>query len=216
MRLDAEARAELERRNIPWVPATLRGERHVHGWNPAALAELVGVPYDDTPALVPAELVERLDTVLYHTQHLVKGLSSAALALNHPGRDRDLADLVFHIYRVGRSFPDCLDQGQFPHAWLEATPSAEDRNGLSLFRTGEETRQHLTQWFSKSSSEVYEQPANTYYGEQRAFELLERTTWHAGQHLRQIHDLLEQDGQLQPGSLPMELFESLPMPEAIW
>lgn len=216
VRTDPGAQEELARRGIPWVPATVLDERHVHGWNPAGLAELVGVPYDGTPALEPVELAERLDTVLYQTQHLVKNLDVDALALRHPGRDRDLADLVFHIYRVGRAFPDCLDLGHFPHEWLEATPSAMERTGTELAALGEQTRQKLREWFANAPPARYAEMASTYYGDQRASELLERTTWHAGQHLRQIHDLLERDGRLPAGSLPMELFESLPMPDAVW
>ena len=38
-------RADLERFGVMRVPATIVGNRVVHGWNPQALAELVGVSY---------------------------------------------------------------------------------------------------------------------------------------------------------------------------
>ena len=37
-----ERRADLEAFGVMRVPATIVGDRIVHGWNPQALAELVG------------------------------------------------------------------------------------------------------------------------------------------------------------------------------
>lgn len=56
----------------------------------------------------------------------------------------------------------------------------------------------------------------TYYGTQSAHHLLERTTWHAGQHLRQVCDLMTREGSLPISSLPDALFEGLPMPAVLW
>ena len=58
--------------------------------------------------------------------------------------------------------------------------------------------------------------SKTYYGEELTHELLERTAWHAGQHLRQVYSLLEEDGFLPEDSLPDAVFEGLPMPTELW
>ena len=55
---------DLEPFGIPRVPATIVGDRVVHGWNPKALAELVGAHYEERKQLAPAELSRRLDIVL--------------------------------------------------------------------------------------------------------------------------------------------------------
>ena len=44
---EPERRRDLEPFGVPRVPATIVGDRAVHGWNPKALAELVGVPYTE-------------------------------------------------------------------------------------------------------------------------------------------------------------------------
>ena len=45
---------------------------------------------------------------------------------------------------------------------------------------------------------------------------LERTTWHAGQHLRQLYVLAERLGVTPPVPLPMDALAGLPLPEALW
>jgi hypothetical protein len=42
---EPERRRDLDALGIARVPATIVGDRVVHGWNPKALAELVGVRY---------------------------------------------------------------------------------------------------------------------------------------------------------------------------
>ena len=37
----------------------------------------------------------------------------------------------------------------------------------------------------------FDQPGNVYYGEVNLHEVLERTGWHSGQHVRQINLLLK-------------------------
>ena len=54
------ARQTLAGLGVPAVPAVVVGERAVHGWNPKAVAELVGVPYAGGPALPPAEPARQL------------------------------------------------------------------------------------------------------------------------------------------------------------
>jgi hypothetical protein len=55
-----------------------------------------------------------------------------------------------------------------------------------------------------------------YYGPQSGHDLLERTTWHAAQHLRQLYDLAGRLGITPPGPLPTAEFQGLPLPEALW
>ena len=54
---------DLEPFGIPRVPATIVGDRVVHGWNPKALAELVGARYEERTQLAPAELARRLRAI---------------------------------------------------------------------------------------------------------------------------------------------------------
>ena len=60
-------------------------------------------------------------------------------------------------------------------------------------------------------------PANVYYGEQTLHQFLERTTWHSGQHTRQLMWLLRTQFGVEPDDpVPAAIFAGLPMPEAVW
>lgn len=210
------AQAELTAQGVPRVPATVLDGRIVHGWNPAELARLVGVDFDDTPALQPAELAQALDNILYYSQHLVKRLTPEQLAITHPERKRVLRDLAFHIFRIGSAFVDTLEQGMLRQEWYAETAPAEMKAGEDIAAYGQQVRERLADWFAQAPPEVFGQTAHTYYGDQPTHHLLERTTWHAGQHLRQVYDLLETHDALPVPPLSPELFEGLPMPAELW
>ena len=53
---NAAARAELGRLGVPGLPAVSVGDRAVHGWNPPAYAELLGIEYRPPAQLSPQEL----------------------------------------------------------------------------------------------------------------------------------------------------------------
>ena len=56
----------------------------------------------------------------------------------------------------------------------------------------------------------------TYYGPQSLHELMERTTWHSGQHVRQYMMLLEKEGISHHRPLLPTDFAKLPMPQNVW
>jgi hypothetical protein len=86
--IDVEARPEglkdLERLGIPLVPATVLGDRWVHGWNPKALAELVDVTYAEGPRLSPEALAQRLDLILAAAQRAVSQVAPEHLEMRAP------------------------------------------------------------------------------------------------------------------------------------
>ncbi|MBI2469477.1 MAG: hypothetical protein HYV62_16915, partial [Candidatus Rokubacteria bacterium] len=85
------ARRELERLRIPAVPAVVVGDRAVHGWNPTAVAALVGVRYAEPTRLAPAELARRLDRILAAAQRALRQVPPAQLdARVVPGRERSV------------------------------------------------------------------------------------------------------------------------------
>jgi hypothetical protein len=58
--------------------------------------------------------------------------------------------------------------------------------------------------------------AQVYYGDQTLHQFLERTTWHSGQHTRQLAWILERLGIAPDRPVGREVFEGLPMPEKVW
>lgn len=210
------AREELRRLGVPLVPAVLVGTRAVHGWNPAAYAALVGVEYKADSKLLPAELGRRLDRILGAAQRLIVQVPETRMAWKPPQRDRSLRDLGYHIFRLGLAFADGMDTGEFPEAWLQEPAPADLRDGAAIARYGALVRGRLSGWFEGAGSGEFARIIAVYYGPQSGHDLLERTTWHAAQHLRQLHALLEDLGVAPLDPLPAADFEGLPLPKSLW
>lgn len=207
---------ELERLAVPRVPAVAVGGRAVHGWNPPAYAALLGVRYAPAAKLPAAELAARLDRILASAQELVRLVPESLMDWRPPERDRSLRDLGYHVFRLALGFVDGMDLGEFPERWLGERAPADLLDGAALARYGALARERIAAWFAGAAAREFERVIRVYYGPQSAHELLERTTWHAAQHLRQLYALAERLGITPPAPLPADAFEGLPLPDALW
>ncbi len=208
------ARAELARLGVPAVPAVVTRGGVVHGWNPTALADLVGVRYEGVERLSPAALAARLDGVLAAAGRLIAVVEPKHLALQHPGRDRSLHQLAYHLFRLSLAFRDAMVERRLPETWLQEMAPVGLPDGPALAGYGAAVRGALRLWLSQEDAATG--TVETYYGPQTGHELLERTTWHAAQHLRQIHALLDEAGAPPPVPLDRSLLERLPLPQSVW
>jgi uncharacterized damage-inducible protein DinB len=213
---DAAGRAELERLGVPRPPAVIAGDRVVHGWNPAGYAALLGVAYREQARFTPAVLGRRLDRVLESAQRLIERFDAARMEHVPAERKRSVRDLAFHVYRVGLSFIDAVDRGELPEPWFDDRAPADLVTGADVARYGALARARIAGWFQGAGTDEFTRTVATYYGPQAADELLERTVWHAGQHLRQLYVLAERLDVTPPAPLPRDALEGLPLPEAIW
>jgi hypothetical protein len=213
---DPAALEELRRLGVPLVPAVAVGERAVHGWNPAAYAGLLGVKYQGGAKLPPAELARRLDRILASAERLIREVPAQHMEHRPPQRDRSLRDLAFHIFRLSLAFADGMDRGRLPEEWLQERAPAGLGDGPAIACYGALVRGRLGGWFEGASPREYARIIDVYYGPQSGHDLLERTTWHAAQHLRQLHALAEGLGLQPPEPLPVADFEGLPLPASLW
>jgi hypothetical protein len=133
-----------------------------------------------------------------------------------PERDRTLRDLAYHTFRLSLAFIDGMDRGELPHAWLGERAPEELREGRAVASYGALVRARIAGWFEGAGPGEFERVIQVYYGPQSGHDLLERTTWHAAQHLRQLHSLVARVGISPNVQLPAELFEGLPLPAALW
>lgn len=209
-----ERKADLERVGVKRVPATIVGDRVVHGWNPQALAELVGVRYRAPKKLSPVELAERMDVVLAATQRAIRQVPREHLGMKYPGRDRTVRQLGFHAFRVAASFMDTREQGGLLSDWFEENAPPEMADGEAVARYGETVRKRLDAYYTRPG--WCDGEVSTYYGPQSAPDFMERTTWHAAQHLRQIYWFLDQMGVEAEAPLTDADLEGLPFPTEVW
>lgn len=206
--------AALRGHGITRVPAVVVGDRAVHGWNPAAVAGLVGATYDDALALPLPELKSRLDTILRAAQRAVMQVPAQRLHMRTPGRDRSVHQLAYHLFRVGQAYRDAMEQGYLPEAWFEAQPPPDMPDMAAIARYGEEVRNRLRDWWEQP--EAFDGTVETYYGPQQATAFFQRTVWHTAQHLRQLYALLKQMGVTPEAPLTGEDFAGLPLPQNVW
>jgi hypothetical protein len=211
---EPERKRDLEPFGVPRVPATIVGDRVVHGWNPKALAELVGVTYEEREPLSPAELADRLDRVLDATQRAIRQVPAEHLGMKAPGRDRTVRQLGFHVFRLSAAYADTREQGHLAAGWFEENAPAAMADGDAVARYGEAVRRRLQEYFSRPGWCAGQ--VSTYYGPQTAHEFMERTTWHAAQHLRQIYWFLDRMGVRASAPLTDIDLEGLPMPRDVW
>jgi hypothetical protein len=205
---------DLKRLGIPLVPAVVVGDRAVHGWNPKAVAALVGVGYVEADHLPAGELARRLDAILSAAQRAIRQVPVEHLGMTSPGRNRSVRQLGYHVFRMSLAFREAMEQGRYPEAWLlEETPPEID-DGTAIARYGQRVRESLAEWLARPGA--CEGVVDTYYGPQAAHELLERTTWHAAQHVRQLYAFLERMGVVPDDPLGQADFRGLPLPKDVW
>ena len=92
---------------------------------------------------------------------------------------------------------------------------APDAASDALVEYGTAIRDRFRAWRSDGDTDPARSLA-TYYGVQSLHELLERTTWHSGQHVRQWMMLLEREGASFQRPLIDADFARLPMPANVW
>ena len=211
---EPERRRDLEPFGVPRVPATIVGDRVVHGWNPKALAELVGASYAERLQLAPAELARRLDTVLAATQRAIRQVPREHLGMKAPGRDRSVRQLGFHVFRLSAAYADTREEGHLSEHVFDEQAPAEMADGEAVARYGETVRRRLAAYCGRPS--WCDGDVSTYYGPQSAHDFMERTTWHAAQHLRQIYWFLDRMSVQADAPLADADFDGLPVPIDVW
>ena len=211
---EPERRRDLEVFGIARVPATILGDRVVHGWNPKALAELVGARHAEREPLAPAELARRLDAVLAATQRAIRQIPREHLGMKAPGRDRSVHQLGFHVFRLSVAFVDTRERGHLSADVFDEMAPSGMVDGDDVARYGDTVRRKLAAYVARP--DWCEGTVSTYYGPQSTHDFMERTTWHAAQHLRQIYWFLDRMSVQADAPLTDADLAGLPLPNEVW
>jgi len=208
--------AELKRLGVNLVPAVTVGDRVAQGWNPEAYAKLLGIDYTLAPKFSPSELTTRLDQILETIERLVRVVPDDQILYIPKERKRTIGQLAFHAFRLSLAFTEAMDAGALPEGSLQEQAPPEMLNSAAIASYGALVRARIRGWFEGTPESEYARTIDVYYGPQSAHALLERTTWHAGQHLRQLYDLADRLKITPPVPLPHAVLAGLPMPESLW
>src|SRR5262249_43009496 len=165
-----------------------------------------------------AELIARLTAILATAQRLFAQLPDAALSRMLPNRPRSYAQLGYHIFNIADALLEHEVEGMpLKEGAYSRVPPPQKQSKPDILDYGRSVAARLTAWWAGPGPRTdFERKANVYYGDVTLHEYLERTTWHAGQHVRQLVMVLDMLG-ITPDRPPgPEVFEGLPMPEKVW
>jgi hypothetical protein len=211
---DPTGMAELERLGVRSVPVLSRGDKYTFGQSTKQIVDFLELTEKSGPELSTDELAARVTKFMDAALELIPLMPADRLATHVPGRPRSYRTLAFHLFRVVQAFLDANENVTLVQAMFREEPAA-DATTEALVAYGTKIRDRFQAWWQAGDT-APAKTLQTYYGPQTLHELMERTTWHSGQHVRQYMMLLEKEGVSHRRPLVAADFAKLPMPQNVW
>jgi glutaredoxin len=208
------ARDELERLGARAVPVVARDGRFVLGQDLDDVARFVGVELDRVHLPLPV-LAARLLALLDIAARFSRRIPDAALYTALPGRQRTYLDLAYHVPMIVAALLDASSGGCLTFEHFNRKPPERIRSADDVARVTEAMARSFGQWWALNARTL---PGNidTYYGGQPYAAVLERTTWHVAQHVRQLERVLVSLNVDLEMALAPALLDGLPLPTDVW
>jgi hypothetical protein len=206
----------LRRLGARSVPVLSRGDDWTFAQNIAHVVKFLGLDEATGPVLSPTQLVERMRLFLRTGIEVVPLMPDTMLATEVPNRPRSYLALGHHLFRIPEGLLEVAAGAMLTNDLLTNGPSDGMRTSAALGVYGQHVLVALDAWWDGQADKTGRQVVQTYYGPQSLHEVMERTTWHCGQHVRQWFMLLDMAGITPPVTLDDAAFVGLPMPSSIW
>lgn len=213
---DPDGLAELRRLGARSVPVLSRGDAWTFAQNISHVVKFIGLDEATGPVLSPAQLVERLRLFLRTAIAIVPLMPDRLLANEVPNRPRSYLALGHHLFRIAEGFLEVVAGATLTNNLLTNGPPDGMLSSAALGVYGQHVLTALEVWWETGADQTGRQVVQTYYGPQTMHEVLERTTWHCAQHVRQWFMLLGMAGIVPPVTLDDVAFVGLPMPSSVW
>lgn len=205
---------ELQRLGVRSVPVLSRGDKYTFGQSTKQIVDFLGLTEKSGPELSTDQLAARVTKFMDAALELIPLMPADRLDTHVPGRPRSYRTLAFHLFRVVDAFVDANENVTLVQAMFREEP-APDAGTEALVAYGAKVRDRFRAWWQAGDT-APSKTLQTYYGPQSLHELMERTTWHSGQHVRQYMMLLEKEGVAHHRPLVSADFAKLPMPQNVW
>ena len=214
---DAPGRAELARLGARSIPVLSRGDEFVFAQNIAQVVAFLKLDEKTGPVLSPAQLVERLDRFIGAALQIIPLMPDDRLDIEVPNRPRRYRVLAHHMFRIPEALLETANGAFFSQGLATETARPEETaSTAALAAYGRGVRERVGEWWEAKPDKSCQETVQTYYGPQKLHEVLERATWHIGQHCRQWMMLLEMGGIGFERPLSDADFVDLPMPKQVW
>jgi len=214
---DAAGRAELQRLGARSIPVLSRGDEFVFAQNIAQVVAFLKLNEKAGPVLSPAQLVERMTRFIDAARAIVSLMPDERLDAEVPNRPRSYRALAHHMFRIPESFVEIAEGAFFDDKLpVQIRDRADTASTAALAAYGGRVRDKVDAWWRQTPDKSAQDIVQTYYGPQKLHEVLERSTWHIGQHTRQWMMLLDMAGISFERPLRDADFVDLPMPTQVW
>jgi len=215
---DEQGFRELAELGLRRVPIVRRGDEWVDGQVLRDVARIAGIGWNAPPALPPEVLAARADTVLRGAMRIAAVIPEDGLDTLFPKRPRSYRQITAHIFQIFEAFLDLAEQARrVEQAIYEQDVPAGLATGPQLVAFGEEVRQRFARWWTRAGRATdFRARADVYFGTQTLHEFMERTVWHAAQHMRQLELGALRLGLRVDPPISAEDLAGLPLPENVW
>jgi glutaredoxin len=214
---DRTAMSELAELGVRTVPVIRRGMDWANGQVLRDVARVAGIRWGGAPILPPAELVGRLTIIQSAAQRYLRQIPDARLGDMLPNRPRSYSQLVYHIFNIADAFLEHEMQGLPLREGAYSRVQAPGSSKGQIAAYGQDVLERLGGWWDEAGNSTdYEAKAKVYYGDVTLHDFLERTTWHSGQHVRQLMMVLDKLGIQPDDPVGKDVFAGLPMPDKVW
>lgn len=193
-----------------------RGDSFVFGQSLKDVAAFLGIAGEARRELTVSEIAGRMNTILAAAERYVRQMPDDLLTHKVPNRDRTYRVLTHHIFRIPESFVEMADDGTLTAEALVARPPDDMQSFGAIADYGAVVRRRVADWWSAAPSRPDDKPVSTYFGIHPLRDVMERTAWHSGQHVRQLMAILEMNGIPPERPLGPADFDGLPLPEKVW
>jgi glutaredoxin len=216
---DPAGMAELAKLGVRRVPILTKGDQWCDAQTMADINRIAGITQDSAPRLSPEALTDRVQGVLDYLSRYVRQIPQDQILTMLPNRPRSYGGLACHVAGIIDCFLKAVEHGyrvefeDYDHPLPQSLHSKE-----ALLAYCDSVGNAFRDWrVNAFAQEDMGRQLDLYYGLQTIGEFLERSCWHAGQHLRQLELVLIQKIGITPAArLDPALFQGLPMPQAVW
>lgn len=174
------------------------------------VAKFLDLTVEPREALPAEVLIERLVVVLATNTRLTMQFSGDRLADKLPNRDRTVLALANHIVEIAAGYLLVETGHPFDARVAGAIPERE-LDPRDLATRSKSVLARLAALRPAPARQV-----ETLHGTSNRHRVLERCTWHAAQHVRQLAFMLERLGVEPDQPLTSSDLEGLPLPEGVW
>lgn len=194
-----------------------RGDDFVFAQNIAQVVAFLKLDEKAGPVLSPAQLYERMQRYIDAALRMIPQMPDDRLETLTPNRPRSYARLAHHMFRICEAFTEVAGGKFFAQAMPgEVHDPAEMASTAALTAYGRRVKAKVETWWATTPDKAAQAEVDTYYGKQKLHEVMERATWHIGQHTRQWVMLLGMHGLAADRPLGEADFADLPMPKQVW